>query len=75
MLGFKGSVSLTLSGLPSNSSGKFTVNPVKLTFPKAGKSTLTVSTTTRTPAGIYTLTITGSSGGLTHSVKVTLVIT
>jgi len=51
------------------------VNPVKLTFPKAGKSTLTVSTTTRTPAGIYTLTITGSSGGLTHSVKVTLVIT
>jgi hypothetical protein len=75
LLGFNGSVSLTVTGVPSNSSGTFTVNPVKLTYPKTGKSTLTVSTTTTTPVGTYTLTITGTSGSLTHSVHVTLVVT
>jgi uncharacterized membrane protein len=74
-LGFTGSVSLTVTGVPSNSSGTFTVNPVKLTYPETGKSTLTVSTRTSTPVGTYTLTITGTSGSLTHSINVTLVVT
>ncbi|HXZ41206.1 MAG TPA: hypothetical protein VEG68_10740 [Terriglobales bacterium] len=75
LTGFKGSVTLTVSGLPSNSSGAFSVSPVTVTYPKASKSTLSVSTTTSVPAGTYTLTITGTSGTLTHSITVTLVVT
>jgi hypothetical protein len=75
LLGFKGSVSLKVTGLPSNSTGAFSPNPVTVTYPKSSKSTLTVTTTTSTPAGTYTLTITGTSGSLTHSVTVTLVVT
>ena len=75
VLGFKGSVTLTVTGLPSNSTEAFSPNPVTVTYPTAGKSTLTVTTTTSTPAGTYTLTITGTSGSLTHSVTVTLIVT
>jgi hypothetical protein len=75
LTGFSGSVSLTVAGLPSNSSGAFSPNPVTLTYPKTSSSTLTVSTTTSVPAGTYTLTITGTSGSLTHSITVTLVVT
>ena len=72
LLGFSGSVSLTVAGVPSNSSGTFSVNPVNLTYPNSSRSTLTVSTTSTTPVGTYTLTITGTSGSLTHSINVTL---
>jgi uncharacterized membrane protein len=41
----------------------------------SGNSTLTVSTAGTTPAGSYTLTITGSDGTITHSSNVTLVVT
>lgn len=73
---FKGNVSLTVTGLPANSTGTFSPNPVVLTYPNAANSTLAVATRKRkTPAGSYTLTITGTSGGLTHSVKVILGVT
>jgi len=72
---FTGKVTLTVSGLPASSTGAFNPNPVMLTSPNSSSSTLTVSTTRKTPAGTYTLTITGTSGNLTHSVKVTLGIT
>jgi hypothetical protein len=72
LLGFSGSVGLTVAGLPSNSSGTFTTNPVILTYPKSSSSILSVSTMSTTPVGTYTLTITGASGSLTHSINVTL---
>jgi hypothetical protein len=72
LLGFSGSVSLSVTGVPSNSSGTFSVNPVTVTYPNSSRSTLTVSTTSTTPVGTYTLTITGTSGSLTHSINVTL---
>jgi uncharacterized membrane protein len=40
----------------------------------SGSTTLSVATSVSTPAGSYPLTITGTSGPVTHSVNVTLVI-
>jgi uncharacterized membrane protein len=59
--GFTGQVTLSISGLPGGASGSFAPNPA------TASSTLSVTTSTSTPAGSYTLTITGSSGGLTHN--------
>jgi uncharacterized membrane protein len=72
---FTGSVSLSVTGLPPNSTGTFSPNPVSLTYPNSSSSTLTVSTRKKTPAGSYKLTITGTSGSLSHSITVTLGVT
>jgi len=66
--GFAGQVTLSVSGLPSGASGSFAPNPATTS------STLSVTTSTSTPAGGYTLTITGVSGSLTHTTAVTLVV-
>jgi thermitase len=66
--GFTGPVTFTVSGLPSRATASFSPNPV------TGSSTLAVTTSTRSPTGTYTLTITGTSGGLTAQTKVTLVL-
>ncbi len=63
---FSGSVSLSVKGLPSRSSASFSPNPATAT------STLTVTTNRHTPSGTYALTITGTSGSLTHTATVTL---
>ena len=70
--GFTGSVTLSVSGLPSGATARFSVNPVA----GSGNSTLTVNTSSSTPTGSYTLTITGTSASpsLTHSTTVTLVV-
>ncbi|QEE30737.1 DUF1349 domain-containing protein [Terriglobus albidus] len=68
--GFADTVSLSVSGLPTGATGSF--SPTSVTG--SGSSTLTVSTTTATPAGTYTLTITGVDGSLSHSATVTLVV-
>ena len=71
-----GPVSLTCSGVPSSST--CTLSPTSVT-PGTGQasSTLTVTTTARkgskgTPAGTYTLTISGSGSGLQHGTTVQL---
>ncbi|MGA1999909.1 MAG: Ig-like domain-containing protein [Terriglobales bacterium] len=70
MNGFTGQVTLSVSGLPTGAGGTFTSNPTTST------SSLSVTTdATNTPAGTYTLTITGVSGSLTHTATVTLVVT
>ncbi len=65
--GFAGSVALSVSGLPSGTSGTFSPNPVT-----GISSTLSIKTTSTTPAGKYTLIITGTSGSLIHTSRVTL---
>jgi len=70
---FSGTVNLTVSGCPANTT--CTLNPTSVTLPPAQNSTLNVQTTSTTPTGTYTLTITGTSGTLTHSTNVTLVVT
>jgi hypothetical protein len=37
-------------------------------------STMSVTTSSTTPAGSYVLTITGASGGISHTTTVTLVV-
>jgi hypothetical protein len=69
--GFAGSVNLGVSGLPSGASGGF--NPAAITG--SGTSTLIVNTSSATPAGGYTVIVTGSGGGLTHTGSASLTIT
>jgi subtilase family serine protease len=69
--GFSGSVSLSISGLPSGANGSF--NPTSISG--SGSSALTVTTASSTPTGTYTLTISGTNGTLTHNTTATLVVT
>src|SRR5438445_381721 len=66
--GFAGSVTLSAGGVPSGASATFSPNPT------SGSSAMFVSTSATTPAGTYTLSITGTSGTLTHTINVTLVV-
>jgi subtilase family serine protease len=66
---FTGSVTLSIRGLPSRTTGTFSPNPT------TSSSTLTITTSSRTQTRTYKLTITGVSGGLTSSTTVTLVVT
>jgi hypothetical protein len=68
--GFTGAETLSLAGLPTGASATFSPTSIGGT----GTSTLTVATSSSTPAGGYTLTITGTSGTLTHSIPITLVV-
>jgi subtilase family serine protease len=67
--GFSGSVTLSVSGLPSQTTATFSPNPT------SGSSTLRIATSSRTAPGTYKLTITGVSSGLTNKTTVTLVVT
>lgn len=67
--GFTGSVSLSISGLPAGAADSFTPNPAT-----GASSSLSITTSTTTPAGSYPLTITGISGTLTRTSTATLVV-
>jgi len=69
--GFSGTVALTAAGLPTGATAVF--NPTSIN--SLGSSTLTVSTTPSTPAGTNNLTITGTSGSLSHNSSTKLVVT
>jgi hypothetical protein len=69
--GFANPISLTVSGLPTGATGSFA--PQSLT--PTATSILTTNTSTGTPQGRYTLTITGTSGSLVHSTEATLIVT
>ena len=68
--GFNGTVTFSASGLPAGATASF--NPASVAV--SGTSTMTVTTSASTPAGTYTLTITGASGAIVHSTTVTLVV-
>src|SRR6202035_4849903 len=69
--GFAGSVSFSVSGLPTGATGSFAPTSVTGT----GSSTLTITTTGTTATGTYPLTVTATSGALTHTASTSLVIT
>jgi len=69
--GFNGTVTFNVTGLPAGATATF--NPASVTG--SGSTTLSVSTAISTPAGSYPLTITGTSGSLSHTANVTLVVT
>jgi len=66
--GFTGAVSLSAVGLPAGASTSFSPNPA------SGSATMTVSTGAGTPTGSFPVTITGTSGNLTHTTSVSLVV-
>ncbi len=67
--GFGSTVTLSISGVPSGASAIFSSNTV------AGGGAPTLSVTTGTAAlGTYTLTISGSGGGINQTTSVTLAI-
>src|SRR5438132_13357356 len=66
--GFTGPVSFSVSGFPSGSTTGFSPNPATTS------SVLTVNTGGGTPSGTYTLTISGTGGGKTHTITVRLVV-
>jgi len=68
--GFSGTTTLTVSGVPRQATAKFT--PASIV--NSGTAKLTVDTKKQVARGSYTLTITGASGGLTHSITVTMVV-
>jgi hypothetical protein len=68
--GFSGSVALSISGLPAGATATF--NPGSIAG--AGTSSLAVSTTAATPAGVYNMIVTGTSGAIVHTVGVQLIV-
>jgi hypothetical protein len=70
--GFSGSVALQAAGLPAGATGTF--SPASISG-GSGTATLTVQTSSSTPAGSSTLTATGTSGSLTHSATASLGVT
>jgi hypothetical protein len=64
-------VNLGVSGLPANATASFT--PVSVQG--SGSATLNVTTAASTPAGSGTVTITGTSGPMSHTTAVSLVVT
>jgi len=68
--GFSGTVALSASGVPARTSSSF--SPTTVTG--SGNSRLTISVNKPAQPGTYPLVITGTSGNLSHSTNVTLVI-
>jgi uncharacterized membrane protein len=68
--GFSGVVSLSISGLPSGATATF--NPGSITG--AGTSSLAITTSVATPAGVYNMIVTGTSGAISHTVGVQLIV-
>jgi hypothetical protein len=70
--GFTGSVSLAASNLPSGASAQF--SPSSTIDSSATTATLKLKAGTTTPAGTYTVTVTGTSGSLVNTTTVQLVV-
>ena len=69
--GFDGTVALSLAGAPPSSTWTFTPSSLPL---GTAESSLAVHTTHSTPRATYHLTVTGTSGSLSHSVPATLIV-
>jgi uncharacterized repeat protein (TIGR01451 family) len=72
--GFTGTVDLSVNGLPADAMASFTPPSVVIADTTPQTSTLTVSTATTTPVGMFPLSITASSGTQQHMTAVTLVV-
>jgi len=68
--GFSGTVGLTVGGAPAGTTATFTPASVSGT----GNATLVITTSSSTPAGNWPLTITGTSGQVSRTANVRLVV-
>jgi VCBS repeat-containing protein len=69
--GFNGGVAMSVSGLPAGTTASFD----QATVLGAGSSQVKLATTKATPPGTYTVTVSGTSGALTHNSTITLQVT
>jgi subtilase family serine protease len=70
--GFNAAVTLTASGMPANTSYRFTPNPIAA--PGSGTSRFYIVVHSTAATGTYPITITGTGGGQTHSTVLTLTV-
>jgi uncharacterized membrane protein/uncharacterized protein YdeI (BOF family) len=68
--GATGTVTLSVTGLPAGASAWFNPSQVNI----GSGSVLTVNTSSALAAGTYNLTLTGTSGALTHTAALTLTV-
>ena len=66
--GFNAAISLSASGLPTGVSVTF--SPASIAAPGSGTSTMTVTAGASTAIGSYSITITGTGGGITEAATV-----
>jgi hypothetical protein len=72
--GFSGTVSLSTGTLPAGVTASF--NPTSITVGSGGSGTSTLTfTSSGAPRGTFSITVTGTSGSLSHSTTITLTIT
>jgi subtilase family serine protease len=70
--GFSNVVSLSATGLPPGATATFSAPSIGA--PGSGTSTLSLAAGVTTPVGTYTVTITGSAGGETHTTTVSFMV-
>jgi kumamolisin len=67
--GFDAAVALSATGLPTGVTGSF--SPTSIAAPGSGSSDFTLTVSRTAPTGTYPITITGTSGGVSHSTTLT----
>jgi subtilisin family serine protease len=73
--GFKGTVSLAATGLPSNMTGKWSVTSISITSTSSATVTYTVSVPAIATAGAWPITVTATGGSLMHTLALKLTLT
>ena len=71
--GFDSAVALTASGAPTGVT--VSLSPTSIAAPGSGTSTLSMVVASTTAAGTYTITVSGTGGGITHTATVALTVT
>jgi pseudomonalisin len=70
--GFSGAVAFSLTGLPAGVTAVFT--PATLPVPGSGSSVLKLTASTVARTGVYPVTVTGTSGSVTHSISLSVTV-
>jgi uncharacterized membrane protein len=70
--GFNSAIGLSATGAPSGTTVSF--NPSTIAAPGGGSSAMTIAVGSSTAVGTYSITVTGSGGGMQQSATVTLTV-
>jgi subtilisin family serine protease len=70
LLGFSGTATLSVSGLPPGTTAAFSRSSVTV----GASTTLTVTPATTTPVGTYTINVTATNSGRSHTASASLVV-
>ncbi len=73
--GFSGTIQLSMSTSSGSVKASLSSSSIVLTSGGSSTSTLTLRTGHKTPIGTYKVTLTGTSGSLSHSVTITVQVT